>query len=86
MTNIIKSGAGGLAAGIVGGIIAVAFLPFTVSVFAVATFGGAIGLTAGLVEGAAMESFGINDRIENIKVDTHDYVFNCSCGQPRGHH
>jgi len=74
MRNIIKSGASGLVGGIIGGIVAVAALPFTASVVAVATFGGAIGLTASLVEGAAMESSGANEAIEKVTLDAVIYL------------
>jgi len=68
--------------GVVGGAIA----GTAIFGFPIGTIGGAIfGLAGGLVTGAAKESFGVNQYVDDRVTDVHDYVYNCVCGQPRGH-
>jgi 4-hydroxybenzoate polyprenyltransferase len=57
MSNIVKSGG----EGVIGG--AIAGFAFAGPIGALA--GGILGLAGGLVKGAAMEAFGVNDAIDN---------------------
>ena len=76
--NISKDAGAGVVGGAIGGTI--------VFGFPIGTIGGAIfGLAGGLVTGAAKESFGVNQYVDDTVTKVDDYIFNCSCGEPRGH-
>jgi hypothetical protein len=76
--NISKDAGVGVVGGAIGGTV--------VFGFPIGTIGGAIfGLAGGLVTGAAKESFGVNQYVDDTATNLEDYVYNCSCGRPRGH-